>query len=126
MYIQMTEEEVRRDVRLAKHPAAQVGVLAQINDVSKKVIQRVLDGASWDEATDDATGKNGNRAYRKWTDAELAKVKKLRDAGQSSKQIAARFGVAPNTLEKAISNHREFFDGTVRTKRKAAHDAATP
>ena len=40
--MQMTENEIRRNYRQAKHPKRQIGILADLNDCSRRVIEEVL------------------------------------------------------------------------------------
>lgn len=117
MYIQMSEEEVRRDVRLAKDQAAQVEILADINDVPDEVIRRVLGGESWDEATE----VDGARKVRALTrpkkgkaisDEEIKKAVHYRKLGKSYEEIGRILGREPNAVHRAL-------------KRKTAHDAGT-
>ena len=114
MYIQMSEEEVRRDVRLAKSPEAQVEILAGINGVPDEVIRRVVNGESWDEAT----GIDGAREARALTrpkkgkaisDEEIKKAMNYRKLGKSYVEIGRILGREPGAICAAI-------------KRKAAHD----
>ncbi len=116
MYIQMTEEEVRRDVRLAKDQAAQVEILADINDVPDEVIRRVVNGESWDEAT----GIDGARKVRALarpkkgkaiSDEEIKKAMDYRKLGKSYEEIGRILGREPHAVQRAL-------------KRKAAHDVA--
>ena len=114
MYIQMSEEEVRRDVRLAKDQSAQVEILADINGVPDEVIRRVLGGESWDEAT----GIDGAREVRARTrpkkrslisSEEIKEAISYRKLGKSYVEIGRILGREPGAICAAI-------------KRKTAHD----
>lgn len=108
---------MRRDVRLAKSPKAQVEILAQINDVTKAAIQRVLDGESWDEAVkreraakkESVAPKKTERKHHKWTRAELLFIKQLREDGLTAEQIAVAFEMTPCAIKSVIQNYPKMF-----------------
>ncbi len=121
----MTEEEIRRDHRLAKNPGAQVQVLAEINGVTPKVIRRILDGQTIEEATARRRPKSyyvPKGTVRHWTYEEKAILTQMWREGYLAKEIAAKLGRSADSVLGAAYNY-----GLRRrhAKRKAARDAGT-
>ena len=120
----MTEEEIRRDYRLAKNPEAQINVLAEINAVTPKIIRRIIDGQTIEEATARRYPKPKyipKGVVRHWSFAEITLLKEMWREGYRVKEIAAALGRSANSVGATAHNHglRRF------TKRKAASDAGT-
>ncbi len=123
--MQMTAEEIRRDYRLAKNPEAQVKVLAEINAVTPKIIWRIIDGQSIEEATARRPPKSyyvPKGLVKHWTSEEKARLKEMWREGYLAKEIAAELGRSVDSVLGAAYNyglHRR------HRKRKATSDAGT-
>ncbi len=104
----MTEEEIRRDVRLAKAPEHQVRVLAELNCTTQKVIRSILSGQTWDEIL--GIGKPVPRGKGKgWTSSEIALVIKMRNERCTLAQIAKALGRTGGSVRTLIERNPEKF-----------------
>lgn len=129
---QMTEEEIRRDYRLAKWPDYQIGVLADLNCTTRKVILRILGGESWGEAVGAARmparaavlGDARQRAYhsnKAWTLQEEDELERMYREGASYDELREAFG----RTKKAIAAKLDRLGLARRRKRRTAYDADT-
>lgn len=112
---QMTEEEIRRDCRLAKYPDYQVGVLADLNLVSPRVIARIVNGESWSEATSKPTTMTAeefaHKAHRgkPWSYNELMLLAQRRREGRRYAEIASELGRSLYAVRNAIHSYKNIF-----------------
>lgn len=112
----MTEEEIRRDHRLAKHPNLQLRILADMNGVTSQIIQRIILGQTWEDAMAKAltpcegiAEKEHKGRGRAWSDKELMIFAKRRHEGHTLKEIAKELGRTVCSLKGAMENHPEMF-----------------
>ena len=106
----MTEEEIRRDVRLAKNPEHQVRVLAELNCTTQKVIRSILGGQTWEELFGGVKKKPSNR-WKGWTPSEIALAAKKRGEGKTFAQIADELDRTPKAVRSLVERYPEKFGG---------------
>lgn len=117
----MTEEEIRRDVRLSKNPTTQVRILADINEVSPDIIRRILGGESVEVPE---PGEKESLAYivRPWSKAEIARARDMWEDGRSIKKIAGTLGRTCSSVENIA---RRFGFPRRKKNKKAARNGGT-
>lgn len=101
----MTEEEIKRDVRLSANPENQVRILAQLNAVTPKIIRRVVDGQTWEDATARRYPKPKyipKQIYKPYTSLEVCRLKELYKSGMKHKDIGAELGREKNSISSKI------------------------
>lgn len=87
----MTEEEVRRSYRFAKNPESQIQILSQINGETPKKIRRVIEGQTWEEATEPRryiSNYQPKGVYKSWTYSEIENLKQMVHNNIPRKEIA--------------------------------------
>lgn len=121
----MTEEEIRRDHRLAKDPDAQVQVLAQINGVKPKVIQRILAGQSIEEATVREPPRYSyipKGTVKHWTAEDKKVLRQMWLEGCKAMEIAAVLGRSVQAVRSAAKLNK--LPPRWERKKKTAHDVS--
>lgn len=102
---QMTEEEVRRSYRLAKNPEEQIKILSQINAETPKKIRRVIEGQSWEEATERRKRKSRyvpKGKNKTWTVNELKELKNMHIKKVPRKEMARALNRSLNSINGAL------------------------
>ena len=111
----MTEEEVRRDHRLAADKPAQVKILADLCCTTRAVIRHVLAGESWDEAQSRAQREPQEKKERKsrlearqrrWSEDEAAVLERELRSGKGFKEVAAMLGRSEQSVRSAAYERR--------------------
>ena len=86
----MDHGQIVREYRAARDPWRHVRILAQLNDVGRGEIVRVLAGAGIDPAADKAARKREAEAA-----LEASEIRRMREArGLSRRALADRVGVS--------------------------------
>lgn len=104
----MTEEEIRRDVRLSKVPEHQVRVLAELNLTSPNVIRFILDGGTWAEILA-GTAKKPHNKWKDWTPDEVELAAKRRQEGRTYLQIATELDRTVKAVRSLADRYPEKF-----------------
>ena len=128
----MTEEEIRRDYRLARDPDEQVHILAELNCTTRGVIRRILDGETRDTVRCEAIGGTGctrtsERRYKLWTDADYARIREMLLRKCPYREIAAALGRDEKAVMNAVARYNkqvcerggELMPSRRRSKRKS-------
>ena len=95
--MEMTPEEICRSYRQSAFPKKQVGILAELNQVTKTEIVEILSRGGCDVIL----RKGSSRI--KWTDELIEKLRKLRESGVSVKDIAVELGVGRQAIATKLS-----------------------
>ena len=117
----MTEEEIRRDVRLSIDSKRQIRILADINLVSEDVIDRIANGETWKEALQSTRVPPENR-WKAWSKKELVRAAALKRRGMTVAQIAEKFGRTASGVRGAIDAHPEMFGERAAYRRFTEED----
>ena len=97
----MTEEEIRRDLRLAKDPAAQVKV---ISELTLKPISYIADLYEKEFGKKLSVPAEKERLYHKWTEDEEELLQRRVREGVCNEDIAVDFGVSVGAVKSKIKN----------------------
>ena len=132
----MTEEEIRRDWRLAKNRDQQILILAELNLVSRRVIKQILSGRTWEEAKktasqpdrkikDESAKKPSRRRNKAWSVMEIEMLRQMKLERRSDKDIAAYLGRTVSAVHAKIQyiNETATFSGEERiaVRKKSRH-----
>ena len=90
--LQMSESEIVSSYRTARDPRRQIGILAELNAVTPRVIREVLEEAG--ELTPKPRSHGGGRPLG--FDAGLAR--QMFEAGLTDEQISAKLGAKPRAI----------------------------
>ena len=106
----MTEEEIRRDLRLCKNEQKQIKILAEMNATMPKVIKRIRDGQIWEEAEARRRRKTyyiPKGKYKHWTVGELKELKEMQKNHVPQKEIAKRLNRSLGSIHGAVNYIRK-------------------
>ncbi len=108
----MTAEEIRCDHRLAKDPEAQIEILADINDVTPKVIRRILSGQGTEETMERKPPKVRKSYYvpngkaKHWTTEEKEQLGQMWREGCNIDEISAVLGRSQSAVKSALYQYK--------------------
>ncbi len=108
----MTAEEIRRDHRLAKNPEAQVEILADINEVTPKIIRRIIAGQSIEEVMDRKPPQARKSRYvpngkiKHWTTEEKERLGQMWREGCNLDEISAVLGRSQSSVKSALYQYK--------------------
>lgn len=108
----MTEEEIKRDLRLSVNKDKQVRILADINATTPKIINRIINGQTWEEAEERRGWKSRYKpkgAWKAWTYDEIKKVQELYCKKYSHKEIASEVGRSVGAIYGIRRRYPDFF-----------------
>lgn len=99
----MRDDEIASSYRLAKNPAAQVKVLAELNDTTPEEIKRILAKRKvCAPPVKKASKKTGKKARHYWTEEELNRAEEMIRQGYSYRQIGEELGMNENATRATV------------------------
>ena len=104
----LTKAEIEHELRFAKNHEKQLGIIAELNDMSVDDVRRILSGIETAPPCDPPKEgrKKGSRNidanYHKWTKAEINTVRELRESGMLLSAIAKQFNVSTYAINSLV------------------------
>lgn len=114
----LTKAEIEHELRFAKNHEKQLGIIAELNDMSVDDVRRILSGIETAPPCDPPKEKpetpeppkrgrkKGSKYidanYHKWTKAEINTVRELRESGMLLSAIAKQFNVSTHAINSLV------------------------